>query len=249
MRCSPRETAPGEETCTTRSTAPMSMPSSSDEVATSPRSWPDLSWSSISSRRSRDSEPWWAMTSSGPASCCPDPVPSAAPAAASARAASSSSPSSPWARRSASRRRSAWSSFSFAASRSASRRALTKMRVERCSRTRSSRRGCIAGQMLRRAGPAAAGPDIADVERTSRRGQLGAELREVLDRDHHLELEGLALPASTMVTGRGPQPPSGRWERSHRGTGRARRGDAASPTARPAAGAGGAPVPPRGRRG
>jgi hypothetical protein len=38
MRCRPRLTAPGEETCTTRSTAPMSMPSSSDEVATSPRS-------------------------------------------------------------------------------------------------------------------------------------------------------------------------------------------------------------------
>ena len=30
MRCSPRETAPGDSTCTTRSTAPMSMPSSSE---------------------------------------------------------------------------------------------------------------------------------------------------------------------------------------------------------------------------
>ena len=34
MRCSPRLTAPGDSTWTTRSTAPMSMPSSSDDVAT-----------------------------------------------------------------------------------------------------------------------------------------------------------------------------------------------------------------------
>ena len=42
----------------------MSMPSSSDDVATRPFSRPDFSSSSIISRRSRDSEPWWAFTSS-----------------------------------------------------------------------------------------------------------------------------------------------------------------------------------------
>ena len=42
----------------------MSMPSSSDDVATRPLSRPDLSSSSMMSRRSRDSEPWWAFTSS-----------------------------------------------------------------------------------------------------------------------------------------------------------------------------------------
>ena len=52
-RCSPRATAPGDSTCTTRSTAPMSMPSSIELVATMPRSWPALSCSSISTRLSR----------------------------------------------------------------------------------------------------------------------------------------------------------------------------------------------------
>jgi len=39
---------------------------SSEDVATSPFSRPDLSSSSMPSRRSRDSEPWWALTSSNP---------------------------------------------------------------------------------------------------------------------------------------------------------------------------------------
>ena len=47
-------------TWTTRSTAPMSMPSSSEEVATMHGRVPALSASSTSLRASRESEPWWA---------------------------------------------------------------------------------------------------------------------------------------------------------------------------------------------
>ena len=46
----------------------MSMPSSSDEVATSAGSWPDFSMSSISTRCSRAIEPWWARATSASAS-------------------------------------------------------------------------------------------------------------------------------------------------------------------------------------
>ena len=53
----PRDTAPGDSTWITRSTAPMSMPNSSELVATNPRNWPVLSSSSMRSRRSRDKEP------------------------------------------------------------------------------------------------------------------------------------------------------------------------------------------------
>ncbi len=45
----------------------MSMPSSSDEVATIARSVPAFRASSTSSRCSRASDPWWARTSSSPA--------------------------------------------------------------------------------------------------------------------------------------------------------------------------------------
>ena len=66
IRCSPDATDVGDSTCTTRSMAPMSMPSSSDDVATSAGSFPALSASSISSRCSRAIEPWCARTSSPP---------------------------------------------------------------------------------------------------------------------------------------------------------------------------------------
>ena len=59
-RCRPLATEPGEETCTTRSTAPMSIPSSSEDVATMHGSVPALSASSTSLRASRESEPWCA---------------------------------------------------------------------------------------------------------------------------------------------------------------------------------------------
>ena len=50
MRCRPLATDGGASICTTRSMAPMSMPSSSDEVATSARRRPALSRSSTSIR-------------------------------------------------------------------------------------------------------------------------------------------------------------------------------------------------------
>ena len=64
----PRATDPGDSTSTTRSTVPMSMPSSRLEVATMPRSRPSFSSDSTCTRCSRASEPWCARTSSSPAS-------------------------------------------------------------------------------------------------------------------------------------------------------------------------------------
>ena len=68
IRCRPRVTDFGDSTCSTRSTAPMSMPSSRLEVATRHGSSPALSWSSITSRSSRASEPWCAraISTAGP---------------------------------------------------------------------------------------------------------------------------------------------------------------------------------------
>ena len=59
-RCRPRATDSGDSTWMTRSTAPMSMPSSSELVATRAGRRPSLSISSMSRRCSRASEPWWA---------------------------------------------------------------------------------------------------------------------------------------------------------------------------------------------
>ena len=67
-RWRPRATDVGLSTWMTRSTAPMSMPSSRLDVATSAGSRPAFSSSSISSRCSRAMLPWWARTSSSPAS-------------------------------------------------------------------------------------------------------------------------------------------------------------------------------------
>ena len=66
-RCRPRLTDFGDSTWITRSTAPMSMPSSSEEVATRQGSWPDLSISSTTRRSSWESEPWWARAISSSA--------------------------------------------------------------------------------------------------------------------------------------------------------------------------------------
>src|SRR5688572_4589558 len=57
MRWSPLATEGGASICTTRSMAPMSMPSSSEDVATSALMRPALSRSSTSLRDSRASEP------------------------------------------------------------------------------------------------------------------------------------------------------------------------------------------------
>ena len=66
-RCRPLATEGGDSTCTTRSTAPMSMPSSSEDVATTQRSRPDFRSSSIRARWSLDTEPWCARASTGSA--------------------------------------------------------------------------------------------------------------------------------------------------------------------------------------
>ena len=68
IRCSPLATDSGASTWTTRSTVPMSIPSSSDDVATIAGSHPPLSASSTPTRCSRASEPWWARAISSPAS-------------------------------------------------------------------------------------------------------------------------------------------------------------------------------------
>ncbi len=57
MRCMPLATDGGASIWITRSIAPMSMPSSSEEVATSARSRPALRASSISSRCGRAMDP------------------------------------------------------------------------------------------------------------------------------------------------------------------------------------------------
>ncbi len=67
-RCSPDATVGGASTWITRSTAPMSMPSSREEVATTHGSRPDFSSSSTLVRCSRDIEPWCALATTGAAS-------------------------------------------------------------------------------------------------------------------------------------------------------------------------------------
>ncbi len=66
-RWRPRATEAGDSTSTTRSMAAMSMPSSRVDVATTPRSSPAFSRFSISSRCSRETDPWWDCTNSSPA--------------------------------------------------------------------------------------------------------------------------------------------------------------------------------------
>ncbi len=191
MRCRPRDTAPGEETCTTRSTAPMSMPSSRLDVATRPRSVPALSWSSTSCRRAFDKEPWWASTSSSTGS-------SRMRTTSSGRSGSEGSRSSgswPAALRRSARTREACSSLRLDASRSASRRALTNTIVEWCASTRSSSRGWIAGQIDRRVGavPANRSPSSTTCP-SSAMSSPGTTTSSSI---------GLDTPASTISTCRG----------------------------------------------
>ena len=65
-RCRKAAIARGEPSCTTRSTSPMSMPSSSDAVATSTFNWPVLRRCSAARRNSFAIEPWCAATCSLP---------------------------------------------------------------------------------------------------------------------------------------------------------------------------------------
>ena len=67
-RCMPLATEGGGSTWITRSTAAMSIPSSSELVATTAGRRPCFSASSIWSRCSRLTDPWWALAISSPAS-------------------------------------------------------------------------------------------------------------------------------------------------------------------------------------
>ena len=133
---------------------------------------PRLSSSSICRRRSRDSEPWWALTSSWPGS-------GGRPSASAARFSPSRA-----------------SSLSRVASRSARRRALTKMSVERCSSTSSSSRGGWPARCCVRTGPAAAGPLTGSSMISPRAPMSSTGTTTSIS-------SGLRTPASTMVTGRG----------------------------------------------
>ena len=65
-RCRKVDTARVEPSWQTRSTSPMSMPSSSEAVATRTVSEPALSRCSACRRRSRDRLPWWEATAPSP---------------------------------------------------------------------------------------------------------------------------------------------------------------------------------------
>ncbi|OCI31543.1 hypothetical protein OERS_16700 [Oerskovia enterophila] len=147
MRWSPLATEGGAPTWTTRSTAPMSMPSSSEDVATTAGRRPSLSSVSVRVRSARLMEPWWARAITGS-------VPALAPDWARTCAGWSvptSGTSSPC--------RSAQTSFMRAVSRSAPRRELVKTSVERCSATRSTTRSSTCGHTDGRGGRAVAGPE------------------------------------------------------------------------------------------
>ena len=135
-RCSAEATEGGDSICTTRSTAPMSMPSSRLDVATTQGSRPRLRSSSISARCSLDTDPWWAraMTVGAPSDCPLAPIRAAgtrAPAGAAAWASA----------------RSVAISLNRAVSRSASRREFANTIVERCFSTRSTTRSSTCGQI------------------------------------------------------------------------------------------------------
>ena len=123
----------------------MSMPSSSDEVATRQGRSPDFRASSISTRASRLTEPWWA------------------------RAIGSSA-----------------SSFSRSASRSASRRLLTKTRVERCAAHQLEQLG-VDGRPDRARAAVGGALDVLDLDLGHAVG-----LAQVLDRHDDPQVELLA---------------------------------------------------------
>ena len=137
----------------------MSMPSSSEDVATTQGSRPPLSSSSTSVRCSRDIDPWWAFATVGadppPTPDCPTASagkepPCAPPSAASRSCAPSAS--------------SAARSLSLEVSRSARRREFANTIVDRCSRTSSSSRRSTAGQIDGRCAVPAAEPMTSSSE-------------------------------------------------------------------------------------
>ncbi len=140
-RCRPPATDGGDSTCTTRSTAPMSIPSSRLDVATTQGSRPSLSSVSIRARSLLDTEPWWARATTLPAPLlCPDwPITSAGTGPAGAPAPPRSARPPP--------RRAPASSFNRAHSRSATRRELQNTIDERCDSTRSRTLSSTCGQI------------------------------------------------------------------------------------------------------
>ncbi len=136
-RCNPRATPLADWSCTTRSTDPMSMPSSSDEVPTSAGRLPSFSARSNCSRASRLMLPWWARNGPVTAPVPWMPRPLTAPPSIIASAPSALP-----------ERRLTYRSFSRSAARSAWRRLLAKISVVRWASIRSITRGMMAGQML-----------------------------------------------------------------------------------------------------
>ena len=208
MRCRPRATDFGDSICSTRSTAPMSMPSSSELVATRHGSSPAFSSSSTFVRSSRASEPWWRARSRG------------ATRRASARRSSSLA---------------AASSFRRSATRSAERRLLTNTIVELCARTSSQQlgvdrrpdrvaRGLAAGERLQRiAGgrpaPAGLGHRLdrhldAQVERLARAGVDDRHLAPRADEEAADLLERVLRRAEADALRVGPPRPELRSRRS-----------------------------------
>ncbi len=141
----PDATVGGASTWTTRSTAPMSMPSSNDDVATTHGSRPDFSSSSTTVRCSRAIDPWCARATTGAVCVVSPDCPIASAGKVSSATASSAS------------------SLSRAVSFSASRREFANTIVERCSRTRSRIRCSTAGQIDAFCSAPAAEPDTSPV--------------------------------------------------------------------------------------
>ena len=142
VRCRPLATDGGDSTWMTRSTEPMSMPSSRLDVATTAGSRPAFSASSIWVRSCRDTEPWCARATSAGA---PADAPDSAMISAGVRAGTRPGPCP--LRSSA---RSAASSLSRAQRRSARRREFAKTIVERWASISSSTRSSTCGQIERR---------------------------------------------------------------------------------------------------
>ena len=211
----------GDSTWTTRSTAPMSMPSSRLEVATTAGSRPDFSASSIWARSSLETDPWCARTISGTTPLAAPPAPSSPPGWHGRRAVGEPVRPCTGVRRSdrlrvARRRRSQASSLSRAHSRSARRRELANTIVERWASIRSSSRSSTCGQIDRRAGarPAAGRRQVAGGRGARRARSCPRPARR--PRLDHL-LARAAGPPSPGAGRRGTAPPRSPAARSPTG--------------------------------
>ena len=178
-RCSPLATDGGDSTWMTRSTAPMSMPSSRLDVATTAGSRPALRSSSITARCSLRHR---AVVGPGEHRGAPRAPRRLRHHLRPGGRRGRPRPGLGLRRRLAAR--SAASSFSRPHSRSASRREFANTIVDRCCSIRSSTRSSTCGQIER----LGAGPLLAVFGAAARhRVQLG----HVLDRDDDLQLDAL----------------------------------------------------------